>query len=91
MRRGDVLHGTNYRVWPIKTVCPTCGADMGLGERVNVTLGWERMERRSGRGGGEYDMCGIKSKSTKICRACAERIARESGMPVPGWLEGEAK
>ena len=86
-----VWHGTNYRVWPTKTVCPICGADMGFGERVNVTLVWERMERRSGRGGGEYDTCATKSKSTKVCRECAERIARESGMPVPEWLEGSAE
>lgn len=55
-------------------ICSLCGKHMSKGRRVLVTLNWE------------YDASDIMSRIQKnkmICRTCATKIAKLTGMEVP--------
>ena len=57
---------------PIK-ICPSCGCDMQLGERVKLLLQYE------------YDG-NVITLSRILCRGCAGKLADNHGISVPDYL-----
>ena len=65
------------------TRCPACGSEMGIGDRVCVTLGWEYRTQVSGSGGAIHDVVTEKFKSGKVCRSCGMEVALLCGIAIP--------
>ena len=65
------------------TRCTACGAQMEVGQRVQVTFGWESSQPWVRSDGTQARRIVKASKSAKICKACAYAVLDMLGMERP--------